>query len=130
MSEASGGASFDPTHFIMDFLIVASSLSSTNVEIYIHMNNLLYGNNSNGSVGRIASTLAFKSSGARTPAPASKVLRWKDLEAATAEVAAMTGQREALSTRSVFGTEEGRRDVLNGDELWEDERVDVEELFV
>ena len=34
-----------------------------------------------------------------------------------------------ISTRSVFGTENGRRDVL-GDELWQDNHFDSEELFV
>ena len=33
------------------------------------------------------STSALKSSGAMTPAPTSKVLRWKDLEAAAVEAA-------------------------------------------
>ena len=93
------------------------------------MNSLLYGGSSSASIER--KTLTLKSSGARTPAPTSKVLRWKDLEAtAAAEAAMVAGQGEDISMRSVFGTEEGRHDFLNMGESREDELFEVEELFV
>jgi hypothetical protein len=89
------------------------------------MNTFIYGNSITGSLGRNNSTSVLKSSGAQTPAPTSKVLRWKDLEAAAAEAA---NQMYDVSTGRVFGTGEGRRDL--GDELWEDDDFDSEELFV
>lgn len=97
-----------------------------NVEIYAHINTLIYENSITGSLGRNNSTSILKSSNARTPAPTSKVLRWEDLEAATAEAA---DQMDYISTRSIVGTEEGCRDVL-GDQLWQDDHFDSEELFV
>jgi hypothetical protein len=88
------------------------------------MNALIHGTSITGSIGRSNSTPALKSSGARTPAPKSKVLRWKDLEAAeTAD------RNDDISTRSVFGTENGRRDIL-GEELWQDDHFGSEGLFV
>ena len=56
-----------------------------NIEIYLHMNALIYGTSITGSIGRNNLTPVLKSSGARTPVPTSKVLRWKDLEAETAD---------------------------------------------
>ena len=90
------------------------------------MNTLIYANSIAGSLGRNNSTPALKSSGGRTPAPTTKVLRWKDLEAATSEAA---DQNDDISTRSVFGMDEVCRDFLV-DELWQDDRFDIEELFV
>jgi hypothetical protein len=51
------------------------------------------------------------------------------LEAAAIE-AAKTRDETDETGRSIFGTEDGRGDVLRGDELWDEEAVNVEELFV
>jgi len=42
----------------------------------------------------------------------------------------LADELEDDTRESLFGMEEGRHDVLNGGELWDDERVNVEELFV
>ena len=103
---------------------------STNVEIYLHMNALLHGPAALGQLGNATPTTKVTPSGAQTPAPTSKVLRWKDMEAAVTEAGRLVDELEDDTGLSLFGTEEGRHDVLNGEELWDDERVDVEELFV
>jgi hypothetical protein len=122
---------FQPKAFHDGLLNRHPFLLCTDVDIYIHMNNLLYGSSNNGSIERKISTFALKSSGTRTPASTSKVLRWKDLEtAAVAEAAIIDGPGEDISVQSVFSTDERRHDVINGDEWWEDEPFEVEELFV
>ena len=85
---------------------------------------LLYGTSLSAILARSSSNTVLKSSGSRTPAPTSKVLRWKDLEAAAVADAAGL---EQSSVQSVFGTEEGDRDLLNYDGMWENE---LEELSV
>jgi hypothetical protein len=52
------------------------------------------------------------------------------MEAAAAEAGQLTDQLEDDMRQSLFGMEEGCHDVLNGGDLWDDERVNVEELFV
>jgi hypothetical protein len=52
------------------------------------------------------------------------------MEAAGAEAERLADELEDDTRESLFGMEEGRHDVLNGGELWDDERVNVEELFV
>ena len=94
------------------------------------MNALLYGATPSGTLGDATPTTKMTPSGAQTPAPTSKVLRWKDMEVAVAEAGWLADGLEDDTGHSLFGTEEGRHDVLNGEELWDDERVDVEELFV
>jgi len=86
------------------------------------MNNLLFGTSFGALLTRNSSTSILKSSGTRTQAPTSKVLRWHDLEAGRAETAEGL---EQSSIQSVFGTEDGERDLLNADELWQDEEEDL-----
>jgi hypothetical protein len=94
------------------------------------MNALLYGNSLSTFMDKGGSTLVLKTSGTTTPAPRTKVLRWKDLEAAAAEALKARDESDECSGRSVFGTVEGRVDVLSGNELWEEDGHDIEELFV
>lgn len=87
-------------------------------------------------------TSILKSSGNRTPAPTSKVLRWKDLEAATAEAARTRrvvdiATSSVRSVRSVDGTEDEEGEREEGTEESEGEgrrrgyvREEVEEMFV
>jgi hypothetical protein len=91
------------------------------------MNALVYGNSSLSVLGRSNATSILKSSGSQTPAPASKVLRWKDLEAAAIEERQVAAQE--LSARSLSGTEE-LQDVLTRDVSWFKEGDALEELFV
>jgi hypothetical protein len=105
-------------------------LNGTDIEIYIHMSNLVYDAGPNGKRGGDTPISKTTPSGSQTPAPTSKVLRWKDLESAAAEAEQLADELEDDTRQSLFGMEEGREDALNGEELWEDERVDVEELFV
>jgi hypothetical protein len=100
----------------------------TDLEIYLRLNSLLYGNSLSTFLDRNATLL--KTSGTTTPAPTSKVLRWKDLEAAAGAVEKLREEVNESSGQSVFGTEDGRRDALSGDDLWEDEGINDEELFV
>ena len=93
------------------------------------MDTLLSASSVGGNLAQYSTTSALKSSGMRTPAPTTKVLRWKDLEA-TATASAMTDRRDNMSTRSIFGTEEGEQDLFYDGNLWEGERFDSEELFV
>jgi hypothetical protein len=99
----------------------------TKLEIYVRMNTLLYGASISGLLGQSASPSILKSSGTQTPAPASKVLRWKDLEAAAMED--QVQEIEGLSTRSIFATQE-RQDVLTMGDSWDNEGDYLEELFV
>ena len=94
------------------------------------MNALLYGSALPGQLGHSTPASKLTPSGAQTPAPTSKVLRWKDMEAAAAEAGRLADELEDDTRESLFGMEEDRHDVLNGGELWDDERVHVEELFV
>lgn len=91
------------------------------------MERLLSGESGSGYTSRSLSTYNIKSSGRRTPAPTTKVLRWKDLEAA---VVSTMNKREDISTRSVAGTEEEQHNALSGDYLLGDEYNEIEELFV
>jgi hypothetical protein len=81
------------------------------------MNHLLYGNSL--LLTPTPTTSILKSSGNRTPAPTSKVLRWKDLEAAAVE--AVRTRMEGMpsgsvrSVRSVDGTEKGEEDEADGE---------------
>lgn len=97
--------------------------------MYLYMNILIFGNSSSGSVTHGISTPILKSTGGGTPAPTSKILRWKDLETAIGELSALE-ENEKLSTRSIFGSDIGQRDVLSGDEIWSADSQDFEELFV
>jgi hypothetical protein len=99
------------------------------LEMYLHMNTLLYGNSLNAFLGKNASASILKSSGTRTPLPASKVLRWKDLEAAALEVANPGEELEIVSEHSEVKSE-GGMDVLHGEDFSDGELQDVEELFV
>jgi hypothetical protein len=100
------------------------------LEIYLRMNTLLYGNSLSTFLGKNESTSILKSSGTRTPAPTSKVLRWKDLEAAALEVAQASEELEMVSGQSEFGTEEARPESLQGEIFRDDNEHYVEELFV
>jgi hypothetical protein len=100
----------------------------TNLEIYLRLNSLLYGNSLSTFLDRNSSLL--KTSGTTTPAPTSKVLRWKDLEAAAAEVEKLREEFNESNGQSVFGTEDGQRDALSRDDSWEEEGINDEELFV
>ena len=94
------------------------------------MNSLLYGSTVTGQLGSITPASKLTPSGAQTPASASKVLRWKDMEIATAEGGGLVDEHEDDTGQSLFGTAEGCYDMLNGAELFDDEQVDIEELFV
>ena len=94
--------------------------------MYLHMNTLLYGTTPPLLLTRNNSSSILKSSGYNTPAPTSKVLRWKDLEATSRATINEPGLAQS-SVQSVFGTEEGEKDLLTMDEIWENEE---EELFV
>jgi len=89
----------------------------------------MFGASLSAILGKSAST-TIKTPGTTTPAPAAKVLRWKDLEAAALTAAAARAEEMEMSGQSVFGTEEGRGDVLTGNELWNDEESDIEDLFL
>jgi hypothetical protein len=93
------------------------------------MNSLLLGNSLSMFLDKTGSTLVLKTTGGTTPAPRSKVLRWKDLEAVATDAENARDETIETSERSVFGTEEGQEDVLCGNELWQED-LDVEELFV
>ena len=88
------------------------------------MNALIYGNSINTLLERksLHSGSILKSSGSGTPAVGSKVLRWKDLEAAAAQAAA---ELEHSSVQSVFGSEDGERELLNGHMMWNNENEDL-----
>ena len=103
------------------------------------MNTLMYGNTL--LLGKETNTSMKKSSGSRTPAPTSKVLRWKDLEAATAEVARDRSRIVRISdlgsVRSVNGSDDGQVKGQGGEEdegqvggIGEREEEEVEEMFV
>jgi hypothetical protein len=95
------------------------------------MNTLMYGNSLNGLLGlnRSTATLKMAPSAIMTPAPRSKVIRWKDLELAQNTVPEEE-LSEPITGQSVFGSETGRSDALTGDELWGNDHGDIEELFV
>jgi hypothetical protein len=87
--------------------------------MYLHMNALLFGTSMSAAfLMRNISPSILKSSGAQTPAPTNKVLRWKDLE--DSGVDDLPGQ-DPSSVQSIFGTEEGERDLLIADGLWDEE---------
>ena len=94
------------------------------------MSNFASGNSYTGFGGQGSSTPILKSTGTTTPAPTSRVLRWKDLESAAESAGGPSRETDKLSTRSLFGSEGDELDVLNGGGVWEDERHEFEELFI
>src|SRR5580704_16046701 len=100
--------------------------------MYLRMSVLLYGNSINALLERSATNSILKSpgqSGNSTPAAGSKVLRWKDMEVGIADPVVRS---QPSSVKSVFGTEEGEREVLGGDEIamCENDCNEMEELFI
>jgi hypothetical protein len=71
--------------------------------------------------GQTPTASILKSSGTRTPAPTSKVLRWKDLEAAPMQSAAGGEQEEAMSAKSVIEVGAGGERIINVEESWNQE---------
>ena len=121
---------FRPNAFHHGVLNRRSHSMSTNVEIYLHMNTLLFSSSPISQLGNAAPTTGLTPSGLQTPASTSKVLRWKDMEAVAMEAGRLADEVEDNTRHSLFGTGERQQDVLNGEELWDDERIDVEELFL
>ena len=66
--------------------------------------------------GQTPTASILKSSGTRTPAPTSKVLRWKDLEAAPMQAAAGGEQEEAMSAMSVIEVGTAGEPIINVEE--------------
>jgi len=77
--------------------------------------------------GKTPTVSILKSSGTRTPAPTSKVLRWKDLEGAPAQASAeREEQDEGMSAKSVI--EAAGERIISAEENWDEEYT--EELSV
>ena len=90
------------------------------------MNSFLHETPDSRMAGPSASNSILKS-GAQTPGATSKILRWKDLEAAVMQVTSSTG-REARDLENMFEAE-GQAYLTEG-RIHENEECDIEELFV